>query len=263
MKNNKDNKLLKIILGILITISAIYMVILIICLSPYVTKFLNNYYVIEPNDLPNYSDMFNSLFVTINIIVTSIFSYVIYKIYVQQYNTSYNADVAGSATMLYYALKFNLISSTCNFLNNNIDDLIPELYLNKKESNGDKYIIQNSIGIINTSFKGFIGFNRIVEFEEYLKPVVGNIKNESTRMKLFTICEDIRVYYSKTNQMEMNDSLVYIFPIKLIESKKLMERSSNQWIYILYNMYHDDWCDLNEDYKTLMNTLRDISKPKK
>ena len=162
MKNNKDNKLLKIILGILITISAIYMVILIICLSPYVTKFLNNYYVIEPNDLPNYSDMFNSLFVTINIIVTSIFSYVIYKIYVQQYNTSYNADVAGSATMLYYALKFNLISSTCNFLNNNIDDLIPELYLNKKESNGDKYIIQNSIGIINTSFKGFIGFNRIV-----------------------------------------------------------------------------------------------------
>lgn len=264
MSKNKNHNLLKKIMVAFIIVCTIYLIISIRYLCPYFKNFLYNYYIIEPNDLPNYSDLFNSIFVILNIVMTSIFSYIIYNIYVLQYNTSYNSDIAGPVAMLYYVLKFNIISSIHILLLNNIDQLEPSKYL--KEYNGVKTELE-AIDFIKINF---IGINRIPELDEYLKSTIANINDEYMRMKLFAICEDIRLYYinkkingttSKDNKMD--DRLGYVLSKELFENGELKEKNSLKWCKVLSNMYENNWNDMNEVYKNLMENLMQISETKK
>ena len=62
---------------ILSLILIVYIIYIIYLLYPYLKMFLDNKYVIEPNDLPSYKDVFNSIFLVAQIIITSILTFLL------------------------------------------------------------------------------------------------------------------------------------------------------------------------------------------
>ena len=250
MKKMKPQK--KIMIIILI-IFGVYLCISIINLIPYAINFFNNNYIVETSDLPNYSDIFNSIFTVLNIIITSLFSYIIYNIYELQYNTEYNKDVAAPISLLYYVLKINILRSTSLYLNEHLGELNNKMYIcktNNTKNSALEYIKKNT----------FPPLKRTKEFDDYLKYALGHIEHEK-RMKLFALCEDIKISYENHNDIKFN--LTYVLSEKLVDNEILMEKDSCKWVYIINSMFNDDWLYLKEDYKLLMENLSNLSKSKK
>lgn len=248
-KEKKEKVLIANILGFPLIVCVCYLLCSIFMLIPYAIKFYNNQYIIEPNDLPNYSDIFNSIFVVLNIIVSSILSYMIYKLYKNQYNATYNKDVSGPSVLLYYTLKFNIMRSISHFLQENIADLKEEKYIMQKDKK-PKCAIQ----YIKETKCPKLDYTK--EIKEQVPSVIGYIEDKHIQHRLFMIFQDL---YSNN----IDGRLVYVLSDKLIKDYKLIEKSSNKWVYIISNIYKDNWEDLNSDYKELMEKLYELSETKK
>ncbi|MDU7904638.1 MAG: hypothetical protein E7J25_00850 [Paeniclostridium sordellii] len=254
MKRTKKEKvLLPNILGFILIICVAYLAISLVYLVPYASNFFKNHYIIEPGDLPNFSDIFNSLFTVLNIIISSVLSYMVYKLYKDQYNAAYNKDIASSSILLYYTLKLNIMRSTSYFLNQNIKDLEEEYFIKKGSD-----IPQNSIYYIKTSQCPTLNYTETLK--DHIPSVIGYIDDESIRTKLFYICEDLSSEYKKSNDVE--DKLIYVLSSDLVQNSKLVEKSGDKWANVIENMYSDNWINLNENYKKLMNKLLELSKTK-
>lgn len=254
MKKNTKKKALPIFLYVILILSFTYFVISILFLIPYLIKFFKGHYLIEPGDLPNFSDMFNSIFTVLNIIISSILSYIVYQLYKEQYNTSYNKEIASPAILLYYILKFNIMRSVSDYLQKNIDNLQDGTFItakDKKTSNSLDYIKKSKPPLLEST----------KECNIQISQVIGSLEDENLRFKLFTLWQDLNIKYSNDN--DIGSSLIYTLKDTLIHDKSLIETNSTEWVYILHDMHNNKWTSLNDDYKNLMDSIFELGTNKR
>ncbi|WP_394887513.1 hypothetical protein [Clostridium butyricum] len=241
------------IFSIILIICILYLGISILSLFPYTLNLFKEIYIIEPNDLPKYSDVFNSIFTVLNIIISSILSYMVYNLYKTQYNATYNKDIASSSIIIYYTLKYNILNNIVYLLEKNLNYLIDEEYIRERDK-----IPANSIEFIQNLKSPSLSYTNNIQ--TYVPNVIGYIRNTHTKNILFTICEDLMKTYSLYKNK--NTTLVYMLPDNLINNNILIKTSSKEWVYILNRICNDQWSDLSNDYKELMETLLKLSKTK-
>lgn len=248
---NFCSKIKKWLLGGLFIFGIVYLAISIFILVPYGIKFINNHYVIEPNDLPNFSDVFNSIFTTLNIIMSALISYMIYRLSKSQDRDRYNKEIAGPSLLLLYGIKYNLLRSISTFLIKNIDEL------------EDSYYILE-VNNMKANSKDYIEHNKFPKFpQEDLKgnipSIIGHLTGEKIKTKLYMLFLDINKAY-KSPKEDIDDMLIYTLKEGLIKDNKLIEKDSKKWVYILKGIQEDDWSYLADDYKKMMSQLSYISK---
>jgi len=98
IKKFKKN-IAKILIGSIILLCSIYLVISIFILLPYFKNFIEGKYILDVNDLPNFSDVFNSIFSVISILVTSYLSYLIYELTKKENDDLHNYNISSSASI--------------------------------------------------------------------------------------------------------------------------------------------------------------------
>ncbi|WP_195940920.1 hypothetical protein [Romboutsia sp. 1001713B170131_170501_G6] len=252
-KNGFDNKVAKY-LGWMFILSIVYLGISVGMLIPAGIKLLNNYYIIESNDLPNFSDVFNSIFTTLNIIITTVVSYMIYRLNKSQDIDRYNKEIAGPSLLLLYSIKYNIMRSISIFLINNIDELEESYYTRKvdnKKVNSKQYIK-------TTTFPKFPQ----EELKENIPSIIGHVTDEKIKTKLYMLFLDINKRYKSSNK-DIGDILIYTLKEDLIKEGHLIEKDSKKWVYIISGMQNNDWSCLKDDYREIMNQLSNISKSRK
>lgn len=253
-KRKKFDSVLKIILALTAIVSVIYVFISIKFLVPYGIKFLSSHYVIEPNDLPKYSDVFNSIFVILNIIMSTLVSYMIYRLNKNQDRYQYNKEVAGTCLLLLYTIKFNIMRSLSTFLINNIDELEDSYYTISRDGeqvDSKDYILTSKCPKFSPE-----------ELKESIPSIIGHIEDEDIRIKFYTLFLDIYMSY-KGPRKDMDERIVYTLSKDLIDNNILIEKDSGKWVYVINRIYEDEWTYLGDNYKKVMNMLSDMSKPKK
>ncbi|MGL4731293.1 MAG: hypothetical protein ACRCW0_06885 [Clostridium sp.] len=257
IKNKNKSGIKKILpnfLCVVLILSCIYFAVSIFFLIPYSIKFFQGYYVIEPDDLPNFSDMFNSVFTVLNIIISSILSYIVYQLYKEQYNTSYNKEIASPAILLYYILKFNIMRSVSNYLQDNIDNLQAGSFITAKDKK-----TASSIDYIKKSKPPLLECTKEANIQ--ISQVIGSLEDENLRFKLFTLWQDLNIKYSYDN--DIGSSLIYTLKDTLIHDESLIEKNSTEWVYILHDMHNNKWTSLNDDYKNLMDSIFELGTNKR
>lgn len=143
--NHSSKGLSRKIIGTIIIIGVIYLVVSTAFLLPYLFKFFYGEYKVEVNDLPNYSDIFNSIFSVISILATSYLSYLIYRLTKKQNHDSYNLNIASPAYIILKSFEIHIVNSLMEDYNKYETDsnkLTPFRYINGEElfSNVSKII---------------------------------------------------------------------------------------------------------------------------
>lgn len=258
MKINKKRKKFdngfKIILALMAIVSVIYVMVAIRFLVPYGVKFFSNHYIIEPNDLPKYSDVFNSIFVILNIIMSTLVSYMIYRLNKNQDKYQYNKEVAGTCLLLFYTIKFNIMRSLSSFLIKHIDTLEDSEYTRSsdgKQADSKEYILTTKCPKFSPE-----------ELKEAIPSIIGHIEDEDIRIKFYTLFLDIYMSY-KGPSKDVDERILHTLREDLILNDILIEKDSQKWVYVIDSIYKEEWTYLSDDYKKIMNMLSDMSKPKK
>lgn len=136
MKKNKSCKgLSKIIIGIILCLGILYLFIAIWNISPYLKNFIFFQFT-DKQDLPSFSDLFNSIFSVINILVTSYLSYLIYRLTKKQGYDLYNSNIASSASIFLRSFEScitNAIIYEYNKTREEVDKFKPITILDDKE----------------------------------------------------------------------------------------------------------------------------------
>lgn len=136
MKKKKSCKgLSKIIIGVIFCLCILYLFIVIWNISPYIKNFILFDYT-DKQDLPSFSDLFNSIFSVINILVTSYLSYLIYRLTKKQGYDLYNSNIANSASIFLRSFEsciINAIIYDYNKTREEADELKPVTILDDKE----------------------------------------------------------------------------------------------------------------------------------
>lgn len=208
MKKRKDSKeISKFIIGIIIFISVVYLCIAIFNISSYLNDFLYLQYT-NKQDLPEFSDVFNSIFSVVNILVTSYLSYLIYNLTKKANCDSYNLNVASAS---YIIIK-------------TFERWVLNIYINSLEE---------------SDLKTFSIFNNN-ELSNQVSKLIGFIENDEIRDGLYNLCTF--VYHSEAKQnlssiidynlLIKNENLNTVDAIGDIIDKFNEDRNIHQYNYV-------------------------------
>ncbi|EPZ61792.1 hypothetical protein H477_5922 [[Clostridium] sordellii ATCC 9714] len=186
--NKIKNSIYTIALGILLLVSLIYIGICIYMMFPYLKIFFNNGYIIETSDLPNYSSIFESIFVVLTMISSTLLGYMTYKvarnqmiISQNQINLDYNKNTVSPAILVYNHLKFKLFYDLSKLLKNNLNVLKDEKY---KSPNGPV----NAKEFLNQyAFHLKLSQN----INDYIPYIVSSFNDNKLTMYFIALIEDI------------------------------------------------------------------------
>lgn len=191
---------LGIILFFIVFISFIYIIVGVIFLLPYLKIFLNGGYLIQTEDLPNYSNLFDSIFSVVGILSSSILGVLVYKITKtqakisqNQMNIQYNNEISGSAEIIYTAIKYKILNDLSNFFKQNKDAFESQKYMSVslREEDAKEVLANTSIGNLSIIENKF----------ETLQRVISNMNNKREKTHLIAMLED----------MNRDNTVLYIF----------------------------------------------------
>lgn len=290
----------KVIFFVILLICLGYLYIVFTLMIPYFEEFINGSYLIENVDLPTYSNVFDSIFDILGILVTAYFSYSVYKLSSNQEKDSYNREIASSANIVYYQLKFGILYCLNQVLEDNKSILKDGEYdsINGKVK-AKEYILN--------AFKGTYRFTNLEDTRMILLKLSDYYRFKTRRIKIAklkeygrNIClnEDtlvikihklIHIYKQSTCNKRISKGLVtrlhalgndiltlseanklknlsYVFNEQLIDINddgiKLIEKRSEKWAYIIHDIYNDEWKHLDPYYQEIMKELFRLSSPK-
>lgn len=199
----KHNNLIKICAISLV----IYLIISISLLAPYLKKFLEGNYAIDLNDLPNFSDLFNSIFSVINILITSFLSYLIYNLTKKANCDSHNLNVASSSYIIIKTF--------------------------------ERWVLNTYIKSLDSDLKTFYIFDNN-EVSNQISKLIGFIQHDEIRDGLYNLCTFI--YHAETKQsldsildynlLIKNENLNTMSAIKDILEKFNESRNIHQFNYV-------------------------------
>lgn len=264
IKNNKS-KILKFFkkiidlkysfaLGIVMFISLIYIFICIYMLFPYLKIFLNNGYTIETNDLPNFSSVFESLFVVLAMISSTLLGYMTYKvsqnqmlISQNQVNSEYNKNISSPARIVYTHLKLKLFYDLSDIIKEHIHILDDEEY--ESES--------GTLNAIENLKEELMHVKLSQDINNYVPFILSLFNEDRLALYFIALIEDLNT----------DKKITYVFSNKYIENSILKETSSKVWVEIKYSILFDDVDKLkpyltNHHYK-IFKKIKESSKPKK
>lgn len=250
MKNKISKKInsdfiLKGLVIIILCLSITYLVISLMNLIPFGIYFLQGQYYVDNAFFPNYSNVFNSIFTVVSIIVSGCFSWILYRINNEQKNNNYNINIASPAAAIYYIIKFYLLSCLSDVLKNSKSALKDEEI---KFKNG-------RIGKTSEVFNYECPRVNTEKIQEYLFKMVGGIEETDLRHTLFVLVEDI----------SSNRNIVSILKKGLVDDNKniVLETSGKRWVAIFYDIYDEKWDELDTTHKEIMKKLWEISQNRK
>ena len=258
------NLLQKILITVVLLSLATYCTISIVLMAPYLVGFINGKYLVQIQDLPTYRDVFNSLFIVLNIIVTTLLSYMIYRLSVGQERR----ELRACANYVYYELKFQILVSFCELLNNSKGKLIPEEYDTHKGPSSAMDYIENHFGkeyqtydLHELKMSAMKMMDNVAPRKmNYLKQNIK--KGVSKDFKFNALIMDIINFKGQSNQ-----ALCYVFRNEIVKVIKvendlkleLVQYSTKELVYILDAIMHDKWDCLTEDYKFIMKHLHKLT----
>lgn len=243
-----NNSFLKKLIVMVLLLSSIYLIIALINLIPFGINFLCGKYYVNDNLFPNYSNVFNSIFTIISIIISSCFSWMLYKINNEQKNNNYNLNIASPASAIYLIIKFNLLSDLIEILN---------LEENKSIFKNEKYKDKNGqVCEASDIFSDKWPRVNTEKVEEYLFKIIGDIEDIDLKKVLFALVQDVS---------DGRNITLTMLETGLIDTKKniIIETSGKKWLRIFYDIYGEGWNYLDNDYKIVMKRLQEMSRSRK
>lgn len=247
------NSIYTILLGIILLASLTYIGICIYMMFPYLKIFFNKGYIIETSDLPNYSVVFESIFVVLTIISSTLLGYMTYKvsknqmiISENQVNSEYNKNVSSPAIIVYNHLKFQLHYDLCKLIKDNLSNLEDGEYESIKGTLNAKEFLNDEA----------FHFKLSQDINQYVPYVLSSFNDNRLIMHFLAIIEDINE----------NEKITYIFKDAYIENSTLKETRSELWVEILFYIFNDNIDGLepyldNEYYK-IFKKIQELSIPK-
>lgn len=272
-------KFFKVIIGVLIGVIGVYCIISVSQLLPYLILFMEGQYIVELHDLPTYSDVFNSIFGGINIIITSILSWLIYSLYCVQEKRRVRAD----ANLVYNELKMHFIFAFVQLIKENMDKIEDKDYLAKGG-------MMSAKGFFNEKWnKSYCTYN----IDDFNKAMI-TLQNDFEAVKLSEIKSKIgkesynRIIKSKTLPRDLlldyntlridlcglegknSVDLAYVLGDIIKVTKKenelkivINELDSAKLLYMIYDMLDDKWGSLTDRHQIIMGKLFLLTGTKK
>lgn len=240
-------------LGIVMFISLIYICICTYMMLPYLKIFLNNGYIIETNDLPNFSSVFESLFVVLAMISSTLLGYMTYKvsknqmlISQNQVNSDYNKNISSPSIIVYTHLKIKLIYDLDKIIKKHMHILKDEEYESKS----------GTLNAIETLKEEMVDVKLSQDINSYVPCILSLFKEDRLVLYFITLIEDLN----------SENKITYIFKNEYIENSILKETSSKLWVEIRYAILFDRIDKLEpyliDTYYNIFKKIKELSKPK-
>lgn len=240
-------------LGVVMLISLIYIFICIYMMFPYLKTFLNNGYIIETNDLPNFSSVFESLFVVLAMISSTLLGYMTYKVSKNQMLISknqvdyeYNKSVSSPSIIVYNHLKLKLFYDLTKLIKTNISILQDEEYTS----------VDGPTNAIEILKKEELSFKLSQNINEYVPYILTLFNDDRLVMYFLALIEDIN---------QEND-ITYVFNDKYVNRSKLKETSSAFWVKTKYTILFGNIDKLKpcltEHHYKIFKKIQESSVPK-
>lgn len=207
-----------------------------ILLFPYLSDFISGKYIVETSDLPTYKEIFQSIFIVVQIVLTLLFSYFLYKTSEQQREQNYEIRNMKNASFIYYELKFCIIFIASKILYDNkeklIDDVDNELSKIEKLDSGRLYQISDAN-----------------EVKKQFSEIVHLLKKNCTEkeiMKSYMLIADLDEL-----KAEQINSYMYLFDSEFNKINS-GEAKANSLYRIYYRfLFEDDFSIFDEEYKKI------------
>lgn len=241
-------------LGVVMFISLIYICICTYMMLPYLKIFLNNGYIIETNDLPNFSSVFESLFVVLAMISSTLLGYMTYKvsrnqmlISQNQVNSDYNKNISSPAIIVYTHLKIKLLYDLDDIIKEHIHILKDEEYVSKGET-------LSAIEVLKEKMVENVKLSQ--DINDYVPYILSLFNEDRLVLHFIALIED---FNSKKQ-------ITYIFNNNYIQNSILKETSSILWVEIkdaiLFDKVDKLKPYLTDHHYKILKKIKESSKPK-
>lgn len=226
---------------VVVILSLIYLGVSLFYLLPFGISFLRGTYITSNDLMPNYSTVFESIFTLINILTSLLVSFLLYKLTQKQSIDSYNKEIVGPATTLYFKIKFCVFWALCENIKSKKDSLI----------NIENENIKNLF--LNLEKPG------INDIQECLFKVIGVIEDTEIRHMLFVLTEDISTKFI----LSKNYNVFYFLKNNLVDDKfQLIEKDALVWEKVSREIIDDNFESFNPKWRKLFETLYKLTQIK-
>lgn len=245
------------ILILVCLISGIYIVYVGYLLYPYLIMFFNNKYIVEPNDLPNYRDVFNSIFLVTQIIITSVLTFLLYRTAELQRKQNYEINNTKIASYLFYELKFSLMGIIASLYTSKISNILDEEIAIVNELTGEvgtKSGLESIKGLKELRTFPITDSEKLKDSLSEITHLLGNEIDDKDIMFYFLFIMDLNKATcdnSDSFAYVLNENCNSLCKNQIVGAKKLDEE--------LYGfLYNNDFKILDDRFKKLFDRLYEI-----